>query len=152
MEWLDINILYWHWIVAGLILMIFELINPVFVILWLGVASIVVGVLQLFFNINIHLQLMMWVLLSTLFILLWHKYISPRMHDKTMAGLSREAMVGQIGMVIFFDATGGRGKLKFPAPLVGNDEWEFIYEGELSNGDKVKVTDISGNSLLVRQA
>ena len=63
---------------------------------------------------------------------------------------SREAMVGQVGMVTFYSQDQGRGKLKFPAPIVGNDEWEFIHSEALSNGDKVQVIDISGNSLLVK--
>ena len=53
-------------------------------------------------------------------------------------------------MVIFFSQQESRGKLKFPAPVIGNDEWEFIYSDKLDNGDKVQVIDISGNSLLIK--
>ena len=50
----------------------------------------------------------------------------------------------------FFNEDESRGMLKFPAPIVGNDDWEFIYDGVLNNGDKVKIIDISGNSLIVK--
>ncbi len=149
-EWLDNNVLYWHWIIFGILLITIELFAPVFVMLWLGAAGIIVGVLSLVIDLDFSTQLILWACLSTLFLFLWHKFISPKMTDRTLAGLSKEAIVGQIGMVVFFSRDQGRGKLKFPAPIVGNDEWEFIHNGPLANGDKVQVTDISGNSLIVK--
>lgn len=149
-EWLGTHIVYWHWIVLGLILITFELLAPVFVLLWLGTAAIAVGTIMMAIPLSTPSQLVLWVILSTGFIFLWHIFISPKIKDKTLAGLSKEAMVGQVGMVTFYSQAQGRGKLKFPAPVVGNDEWEFIYSDELDNGDKVQVIDISGNSLLVK--
>lgn len=150
LEWLGSNIVYWHWIVLGLILITFELLAPVFVLLWLGTAAIVVGAIMTVFQLSTPVQLMLWIILSIGFVFLWHIFISPKIKDKTLAGLSREAMVGQVGMVTFYSQDQGRGKLKFPAPIVGNDEWEFIHSEALNNGDKVQVIDISGNSLLVK--
>lgn len=149
-EWFDTNFLYWHWIVIGLILVTVELFVPVFVLVWLGVSSIVIGILSFFIPMSFGFELVLFGFLSVLFLLLWHKFVSPKITNQTLAGLSKEAMIGQIGMVISYNDDQGRGKLKFPAPVVGNDEWEFIYSGELENGDKVKVTDISGNSLIVK--
>ena len=148
-EWLDNNVLYWHWIVFGLLLITIELFTPVFVMLWLGVAGILLGLLILLLPLSFSTQLILWAVLSTLLLLMWHRFISPRIATRTMAGLSREAIIGQVGMVTAYSNQEGRGKLKFPAPIVGNDEWEFIYSGTLQNGDKVTVTDISGNSLIV---
>lgn len=149
-EWLDSNILYWHWIVFGLALIAVELFTPVFVMLWLGTAAILVGLLSLILPTGFSVEVILWVVLSTLFLLSWHKFISPRITTQTLAGLSREAIIGQIGMVVSYSEHNGRGTLKFPAPIVGNDEWEFIHSGTLQNGDKVTVVDISGNSLIVK--
>ena len=148
-EWLDTNILYWHWIVAGFILIAIELIVPVFVLLWLGVSAIVVGILSLLLPTGFSLEILIWAVLSAIFLLLWHKYMSPRFINRTLAGLTKEAIIGQIGMVIRYSEQQERGMLKFPAPVAGNDEWEFIFSGTLQNGDKVRVSDISGNSLIV---
>ena len=144
------TLLYWHWIVLGLLLITLELFAPLFVMLWLGIAAVVVGLVLSVTTIDFSTQLIIWAILSGIFLLLWHKLVSPRISDHTTAGLSREAIVGQVGMVSFFNQDEGRGKLKFPAPIVGNDEWEFIYDGSLSKGDKVKVVDISGNSLIIK--
>ena len=139
-----------------MVLIIAELFIPVFVIMWLGVAAVLVGLILTISATDFSNQLVIWVVFSALFLLLWHKFVSPRLTDRTLAGLSREAVVGQIGMVTHFDREEGRGNLKFPAPIVGNDEWEFIYnsgndDSILQNGDKVRVTDISGNSLIVER-
>ena len=149
-EWLNSNILYWHWIVFGLTLVTLELFAPVFVMLWLGIAATIVGLIELLIPLGFSGQLIVWAVLSTVSLSLWHKYISPKMTNQTLAGLSREAIVGQVGMVIFYNQEQGRGKLKFSAPIVGNDEWEFIYNAPLNNGDKVQVQDISGNSLIIK--
>ena len=118
--------------------------------LWLGAAAVIVGIIGLMVPINFTVALIIWAVLSALFIYLWHQFISPRLIDRTTAGLSREAIVGQVGMVTFYDQSEGRGRIKFPAPIVGNDEWEFIYSEPLANGDKVQVIDLSGNSLIVQ--
>ncbi len=150
-EYLSNNIFYWHWIVFGIALITIELFAPVFVMLWLGLAAIVVGILQLAIGISFSLQLILWVILSATFLLLWHKLISPKMANRTLAGLSREAITGQVGLVLSFNAVHGKGRLRFSAPIIGNDEWEFISEEALENGDKVEVTDISGNRLIVKR-
>lgn len=150
LDFINTSVVYWHWIVFGLLLITIELFVPVFVTLWLGAAAIIVGMLMLLTGMGVNAQLAIWVVLSTAFVLLWHKYISPRLLDKTTAGLSKEAMVGQQGLVIEYNAQATRGTLRFPAPVLGNDEWEFLCESELSSGDKVQVTDISGNRLIVK--
>jgi inner membrane protein len=149
-EWLNANIAYWHWIVFGLLLAGLEIFVPSFVILWFGVSAIVIGLLLLLMNISVTVQLLIWAILSVVFLALWHKLVSPRMHDKTMAGLSREAIVGKVGTVLDYSIENGRGCLRFPAPILGNDEWELLSEEKLVSGDRVIVADVSGNTLIVR--
>lgn len=153
-EWLSNHVLYWHWIVFGLLLITLELFAPIFVTLWLGAAAIIVGLIGLLIPLSFSVQLVIWSVLSTLLLLLWHQFVSPKMTNQTLAGLSKEAIIGQVGMVTFFNQAEGRGKLKFPAPIVGNDEWEFIYNDDqgqtLANGDKIQVIDIAGNRLLIK--
>ncbi len=155
LEFLNANVVYWHWIVFGLALITIELFIPIFVTLWLGVAAILVGLLLLVFPFDFSVQLLLWAVISAGFVILWHKYVSPKLLDRTTAGLSREAMVGQVGLVMEYSEDQGRGRLRFSAPIIGNDEWAFIYEPnagdvKLNNGDKVQVTDISGNHLIVK--
>ena len=71
------------------------------------------------------------------------------MTDKTKAGISLEAVLGQTGQVVRLPHEGIRGLVRFVMPLLGNDEWEFLSNDELAIGDRVMVVEVSGNALVV---
>jgi membrane-bound ClpP family serine protease len=80
---------------------------------------------------------------------LWFKLFKPLMADRTKAGISREAIMGETGQVIRAPEAGERGVVRFTTPLLGAEEWPFICEQKVAAGDRVAVTDISGNTLIV---
>ncbi len=143
---------YWHWIVFGVLLVLSEIALTTFFILWFGVAAIIVGGI-LFFTPSLALswQIFIWTLLSSLLAVAWFKYLKPLSIDRTKAGLSREAIVGEIGQVISVPGEERRGRMRFPAPILGTDEWQIISSENLAIGDRVRVKDVSGNSLLVEK-
>jgi len=143
-------VLYWHWIVLGIALMAMEILLPSFVALWFGAAAVIVGVLLLFIpSLSVALQVVLWVIFSIIFTWLWFRIMQPLAIDKTKAGLSREAIVGEIGQVLSAPTTERRGTLRFSVPILGADEWPFICSDEVASGDRVRVSDISGNDLIV---
>ena len=71
------------------------------------------------------------------------------MADRTKAGISREAIVGKDGQVIKAPCQDQRGMLRFTTPVLGSEEWPFICEQAVAVGERVVVTDISGNTLIV---
>ena len=147
---MNIEILYWHWIVFGIGLMLMEIALPSFTALWFGAGAVVVGgLLFLFPQISMTTQVVLWTVLSSVLVWLWFRYLKPMAIDKTKAGLSLESIVGEVGQVLTVPIKGRRGKLRFPAPVLGSDEWLFISQDELAAGDRVRVTDVSGNSLIV---
>ena len=143
-------VVYWHWIAFGLLLITLEIFAPLFVTLWLGVAAILVGMMMLVVSLELSAQLFMWLVLSITLIILWHRYLSPKLLNQASAGLSRETVVGQVGMVTDFNTIDSRGTLRFSAPIIDNDEWPFVANEKLRLGDKVQVIDISGSHLLVK--
>ena len=150
---MDLVLLYWHWIVFGLALMVTEMFLGSFFIFWFGAAATFVGLLLVPFpELSETTQIMIWAITSTAFALAWFKIIKPLNVDKTKAGLSREALVGEIGQVLKVPTGEKRGKVRFPAPLIGSDEWLIISQDELNIGDRVSVVDLSGNSLIVKKA
>lgn len=150
---MEFDVAYWHWIVLGVALMVSEIFLATFFILWFGAAAVIVGVVLLLApELSLTAQVFIWTVLSTLLALGWFKYLKPLSVDRTMAGLSREAIIGQIGQVLSVPQEGTRGKLRFPAPILGTDEWLFISQDELAIGDRVSVIDISGNSLIVNKS
>lgn len=150
---MEFEILYWHWIMLGIFLMISEIVLTTFFTLWFGAAAVLIGLLLLLFpSLPLAAQILIWALLSALLALAWFKYLKPLSIDKTKAGLSREAIIGQVGQVLAPPNGDLRGKLRFPAPILGSDEWMIISQEELVIGDRVQVVDLSGNSLIVKKA
>ena len=149
---MSFDILYWHWIVFGIALMLFEIFIPSFTALWFGAAAVVVGIILLIFpSLSITTQVVLWTVFSVLLTWLWFKYLKPLSIDKTHAGLSLESLIGEAGQVVTIPNGDNKGKLRFPAPILGSDEWLFICTESLMVGDRVRVTDVSGNSLIVKK-
>lgn len=144
-------ILYWHWLIFGMLLMMVELFVPSMTILWFGLGGLVVGLwLWVIPGSGITLQLFIWALASCGFVLLWFKLLKPRMIHRTTAGISREAMIGEIGLVLRAAEGDRLGRVRFTTPLLGEDEWPFRCDGQIKVGERVTVSDISGNTLVVK--
>lgn len=142
--------LYWHWIVLGVILAGLEIIAPSFFLLLAGFGAVTVGlVLAVFPSMSLEWQLFIWLLSTSLYMAFWFKVMRPRQIDKTKAGLSLESIQGQIGLVLEKPEAERRGKLRFSVPVMGSDEWAFLSDDDVAVGDRVRVKDISGNTLVV---
>ena len=146
------EILPWHWVVFGIAVVVSEMFLGTFFILWFGAAAVVVGVmLFLIPDLSMTWQILLWTILSSVLALGWFKYLKPLSIDRTKAGLSKEAITGEVGQVLIVPTEDKRGKLRFPAPILGADEWIIISQDELMIGDRVSVVDVSGNSLIVKK-
>ena len=149
---MEFAIEYWHWIVFGIVLMLSEIFIGSFFIFWFGAAAVVVGLLILPLpEMSLTAQLIIWAVSSASFALAWFKLVKPLNVDKTKAGLSKEALVGEIGQVLQIPSGDKRGKVRFPAPVLGSDEWLIISHDTISIGDRVSVVDLSGNALIVEK-
>lgn len=147
---MEFELVYWHWLVFGIILVIAEIFVPSFTIFWFGLGAIVVGLIKAAFPaLGFAAEIAIWIVSSCVFTLLWFKYFKPRMVDKTSAGIAREAVIGETGQVIRQPAEGVRGMVRFATPVLGDEEWEFICEQDVELGDRVSIRDISGNTLIV---
>tara|TARA_Y100000994_G_scaffold208222_1_gene181084 strand:- start:854 stop:1306 length:453 start_codon:yes stop_codon:yes gene_type:complete len=149
---MEFGIEYWHWIVFGIALMLSEIFIGSFFIFWFGAAAVVVGLLILPLpDMSPTAQVIIWAVSSASFALAWFKLVKPLNVDKTKAGLSKESLVGEIGQVLQIPSGDKRGKVRFPAPVLGSDEWLIISHDTVSIGDRVSVIDLSGNALIVEK-
>lgn len=147
---MEFELATWHWLVLGILLVIMEIFIPSFTVLWFGLGALVVGVaLWPLPELPLAAQLLIWIVASCLFAILWFKYFKPRMIDKTTAGIAREAAVGESGQVIKVPAGDRRGVVRFAIPVLSADEWEFICEQDVAVGDRVFIKEFSGNTLIV---
>lgn len=145
---------YWHWLVLGMLLSLLEIFLPSFVFLIFGTsAMLVAGIVYAAPDLSLATQVLAWAVLICLDAVVWFKLIKPRLTDRTMAGLSKEMISNKTGIVIEAPSeTVKQGKLRFSVPILGNDEWLFLTEDQLAAGDRVRVIDVSGNSLIVVKA
>jgi membrane protein implicated in regulation of membrane protease activity len=144
------KILYWHWLVFGMILMLLELAVPSFTIFWFGLGGLVVGLLLLIFSdMAVAWQIFLWIIASGCFVAFWFKVLKPKMKDQTMAGISREAVLGETAMVIRKPEGERRGELRFAVPVLGSETWSFICNDPVDVGDRVIVKEVSGNTMVV---
>ena len=83
--------------------------------------------------------------------MLWFKYLKPK-GDRTHAGLSKEAIVGESGIIIRGTSDSfNKGTIRFRISILGADEWTCFSEEVLNVGDSVTVVDIEGQILKVRK-
>lgn len=147
------ELLYWHWIVLGIALVVLEIFLASFAVLWFGLGAIIVGILLWIFPaMSFTAQLFIWAIASVVMTLAWFKYFKPRSIDKTRAGITREALIGECGQVIKAPIAEGRGMARFSTPVLGSDEWEIICDEDLTVGDRIAIREFSGNTLIVSRA
>ncbi|KJS09786.1 MAG: hypothetical protein VR73_01105 [Gammaproteobacteria bacterium BRH_c0] len=144
------SLIYWHWILFGVALVLAEIFLTSFTLLWFGIGAVLVGILVwLVPAMPAFVQLLLWLLFSCGLAVFWFKYFKPRMTDKTKAGIAREGAIGESGTVIRIPGETRRGMVRFSTPILGDDEWEFICEQPVQLGDRVHIKEFSGNALIV---
>ena len=143
---MDIEIVYWHWLVFGMLLIIAKLLLPSFTIFWFGLGALAVAALLFFVpDMQLPWQLAAWAVSSSVMTFLWSRYF------RTGAGAGRDAVIGERGTVSSPPDDKGHGRVRFTRPVLGSSEWPFICTDEVSIGDSVYIKDISGNTLIVEK-
>jgi membrane protein implicated in regulation of membrane protease activity len=146
------TLLWWHWMVLGIVLVLLELAVPAFFLIWFGVGAIIVGIALLAVPaLAFEWQIATWIACSLGFIWLWFKVFKPNFH-KTTAGMSRGALVGEIGLVTRDIRPFEKGQIRFQKPILGDETWEALAEEEIRTGVRVRVLDVEGNTLKVGRA
>jgi inner membrane protein len=142
MEW-------WHWAVAGIVLILSELAVPAFVLIWFGLGALVVAlIVAILPNSSITLQLSVWLVVSISLVGLWFKIFKPNYH-KTRVGMSGYNLIGEIGLLTHAVAPFQNGEVRFQKPMLGSDVWPCMADENIPAGARVKVLAIEGSFLKV---
>lgn len=139
---------WWHWAVAGLALIVAELVVPAFVLVWFGLGALVVAVAMALTAIGTTAQLALWLVVSVAMVAGWFKVFKPNMH-KTRIGMADANVVGEIGMLVRNVAPFEKGQVRFQKPILGTDVWECIADEAIKSGERVRVLDVEGSFLKV---
>jgi membrane protein implicated in regulation of membrane protease activity len=145
-EFLNETVLWWHWIVFGIALLIWDMSMGTFFVLGLGVAAIIVGILDTFLSTSFTVELTIWMILSILVIAVWFKWF--REEPVTDSGQSNYRL-DTLGIVMEDIQPHSRGKVTFDTPVLGNTSWHAISKVDIDKGTRVKIVQINGQLIEV---
>jgi inner membrane protein len=143
-EWLDSISTHWFWLSLGLALGVAEMVAPGFFLMWLGLAAIIVGVLDYFLPIAVPFQVAMFATLSVLTVFAGKKFLQDNPIESTDPKLNDRGarLTGEIVEVVEAIAN-GNGRVK-----VGDSVWS-ARGADADIGARVRVTGADGAVLLV---
>lgn len=143
---LNETVLWWHWIVFGITLLIVDMSMGTFFILGLGVSAIIVGILDTFIDTTFTVELSIWMILSILVIAGWFKWF--RENPVTDSGQSNYRL-DTLGIVMEDIQPHSRGKVTFDTPVLGNSSWHATAKVDIDKGTRVKIVQINGQLIEV---
>lgn len=140
------DVQFWHWLAFGGILGVLEILVPGFVLIWLGLAAIAVGLLLLAWpEMAFAYQLLAYAGFSVLSVFIWFYWLkrSPVASDKPSLNRRAEQLIGRRAPVV--DAIiNGRGRIK-----LGDGTWT-VTGPDLPAGHMVEITGADGTVLQVK--
>ncbi|WP_051360567.1 NfeD family protein [Desulfuromonas sp. TF] len=134
------NLLWWHWILLGIVLVILELAVPSFTIFWFGLGAILTGLLVAALpNFSIAWQLLVFSASSIGFTFLWFRYFRPGKRD-VPAATGEQLAIGQTGIAATRALTPGEvGQVVFSVPVMGHESWEYTSGEPINTGERLRV-------------
>ena len=142
------ELLWWHWAVGGIALILAELAVPSFVLIWFGLGALVVALAVGIAGVSLTAQLALWLVVSLILVAGWFKVFKPNMH-KTRIGMADANVIGEVGMLVRAVAPFEKGAVRFQKPILGDDVWECIADEAIGNGERVRVVAVEGSFLKV---
>lgn len=141
-----IEIVFWHWWILAIALIILELFAPGAFFLWMGISAGIVGTLMLAFpDLVWQIQVLIFSILSILSVILW-RIFAKRSQVESDHPLLNKRTAQFIGRIFTLDEpiVDGEGKVK-----IGDSIWKIRGE-DCPAGTKIKVIQSEGVTLLVQ--
>lgn len=143
----EVALLYWHWLLIGLGLLVLEMFAPGVIFLWMGLAAGSVGVL-LYVDpaISWTTQLFVFAVLSVVYVVLGRWWLSKRPLTTDQPRLNRRAeqYIGR-EFTLAEDMENGRGKIQ-----VDDSTWKVTGD-DFAAGTRIRVVDVDGVLLVVER-
>lgn len=142
------NLVFWHWWVLGLALLVLEIMMPGTFFLWLAVAAGITGLVMLVFpGMGWELELVVFAVLAVASVLIGRAIVKRHPIESEDATLNRRAeqYIGRF-YVLVEPIRNGRGSLQ-----VGDSVWRAAGP-DLPAGTAVKVIAVEGAVLKVEKA
>jgi membrane protein implicated in regulation of membrane protease activity len=134
----------WWWAIAGLLLLIAEMVAPGFFLIFIGAAAIATGLFTLLFDLGVAPQLILFVVYTAVAVLVgkrWYAQPNPGDQEHNLNDPARRIVGRVVTVVEEIDSSSGRVRL-------GDSEWS-ARGGPAAVGEKVTITAVDGNCLTV---
>jgi membrane protein implicated in regulation of membrane protease activity len=132
------------WMIGGIILLAAEILAPGFFLLFIGAAALATGVFALLFGLGLPAQLALFALYALLAVIAGRRFYANADSDSSSPLLNNRVaqLVGRVVTVVEpIEADNGRVR-------VGDSEWN-ARGGPAVAGDRVRITGVEGNCLIV---
>lgn len=137
----------WIWLAIGVALIAAEAVVPGFVLLWFGVAALLLGGLSFIVDLSLGMQLLLYAPLALAILLALRRPVRRWMEDRTASASPTlnqrtQSLIGEAGQ-LETALTAGHGRLH-----LGDTVWS-VTGPDLPAGTWVVVTGATGNILTV---
>ena len=141
------SVLWWHWIVLGLGLLMLEMNTGTFLMLGLGLASIIVGILDVAIELSFVFEVMIWSILSIASLIAWKKWF--KVEHVSDSGQS-DSNLDTLGTALVDIGPQTRGKVTFDTPVLGNSTWTATSNTPIAKDSRVQIIDVHGQLIEVK--
>lgn len=139
-----VDLLFWHWWVAGLLLLALEAFFPGAVFLWMGVSALVTGTLSWLLPLPWQWELAVFSALSIISFFAYKKWRpAPRPSDQPTLNRRGDAYLGR-RLTLSEPIVNGHGRVR-----MDDTQWR-IAGPDLPSGTQVKVVAVDGATLRVK--
>lgn len=143
------ELLWWHWVILGLVLIGTELLLPAFYLIWFGLGALAMALLVALAPMQFALQVTLWAVASGAMVGIWMKFF--RNPNRTRAGQAKEGALGVVGLVTRPLDDMGQGEILFQRPVLGADRWPAVADAPITQGEKARVVDVLGQTLKIEK-
>ena len=144
MEWTN-DIIYWHWLILAVVMIILEMLMPGAYLLWMGVSAIFIGALMYVFPEMVFLvQILIFAMLSVISVVMYRSYRkkNPLVTDEPALNRRGEQYIGRT-FTLEEPIMNGEGKI-----TVDDTTWK-ITGRNIDAGGTVRVVAVEGSTLKV---
>lgn len=141
---------FWHWWLAAVVFMGFEMVATAYFFLWLGASSAIIGGLLLLSpDMSWEVQWAIWAIISVVGATGTHLYKKKKSPKQPVDHSLNQRGSHYVGRVFTLEdaIVNGQGKIK-----VDDSIWKIEAKNDFDAGTKVKVTGLDGTVLLVELA
>lgn len=141
---------WWIWLVFGFGLIVLELVLPTFFILWFGIGAVLVSLIAFLApSLQLDMQVLLWVALSSVTTFLWFKVFRKKKPDTRWTA---DNVIGEVGLLTTSVSEFQKGRVRFQKPILGNEEWVCVADSAIPSGERVRIAAIEGNTARVTRA